>query len=56
MKKLLLLAFLIISCSSGVNDPEIIVPDPDPDPDPEPTTETFKKIVTDNYDSNSFKF
>ena len=56
MKKLLFLVFLIISCSSGVNDPEIIVPDPDPDPDPEPTTETFKKIVTDNYDSNSFKF
>ena len=56
MKKLLFLAFLIISCSSGGNDPEIIVPDPDPDPDPEPTTETFKKIVTDNYDSNSFKF
>ena len=54
MKKLLFLAFLIISCSSGVNDPEIIVTDPDPDP--EPTTETFKKIVTDNYDSNSFKF
>ena len=56
MKKFLFLVFLIISCSSGGNDPEIIVPDPDPDPDPEPTTETFKKIVTDNYDSNSFKF
>ena len=47
--------FIIISCSSDSSDAEIIINDPDPDPDPDQTEETFKKIVSDNYNSD-FKF
>ena len=56
MKKILLLFFLIIvSCSSDGSDSDIVITDPDPDPDPDQTEETFKKIVSDNYNSD-FKF
>ena len=55
MNKTFLLIFLIfISCSSESTDSELVTPDPDPDPDP--TTESFKKIVSDNYNSATFKF
>ncbi len=53
MKKFFILLFIIISCSSDSSDAEIIVTDPDPDPDQ--TEESFKKIVSDNYNSD-FKF
>ena len=45
---------IFISCSSGSDESEIVVSDPDPDP--EPTVEAFKKIVSDNSSSNTFKF
>ena len=53
MKKLFVLLFIIISCSSDSSDAEIIINDPDPDPDQ--IVESFKKIVADNYNSD-FKF
>ena len=55
MKKLFILFFIIISCSSDSSDSEIIITDPDPDPDPDQTEESFKKIISDNYNSD-FKF
>ena len=55
MKKFFILLFIIISCSSDSSDAEIIINDPDPDPDPDQTEESFKKIVSDNYNSD-FKF
>ena len=56
MKNFLLLLFIIIvSCSSDGSDSDIVITDPDPDPDPDQTVESFKKIVSDNYNSD-FKF
>ena len=55
MKKITFYIILIfISCSSGSDEIEVV--DPNPDPNTEPTVEAFKKIVSDNYNSNSFKF
>ena len=55
MKKFTFYIILIfVSCSGGTDESEVVVPNPDPDP--EPTVEAFKKIVSDNYSSNSFKF
>ena len=55
MKKFTFYIILIfVSCSEGTDESEVVVPNPDPDP--EPTVEAFKKIVSDNYSSNSFKF
>ena len=53
MKKIfIIITLFFLSCSSDSSRSEIIVEDPDS----VTTAESFKKIVSDNYNSNSFKF
>ena len=55
-KYLILFIFFIISCSSNDDSIEIIIDDDDDDSSEVIIQESFKKIVSDNYDTNSFVF
>ena len=54
----LLFVFLFINCSSGSDESTVIDKDPDPDPDPNSgkITDSFKKIMSDEYNTDTFKF
>ena len=52
----LLFVFLFISCSSTYEGSTDIVKDPDPDSNSVKITDSFKKIISDEYNTNTFKF
>jgi GH35 family endo-1,4-beta-xylanase len=52
----LLFVFLFINCSSGSDESTVIDKDPDPDPDSGKITDSFKKIMSDEYNTDTFKF
>ena len=52
----LLFVFLFINCSSGSDESTAIDKDPDPDPDSGKITDSFKKIMSDEYNTDTFKF
>jgi GH35 family endo-1,4-beta-xylanase len=47
---------LFINCSSGSDESTVIDKDPDPDPDSGKITDSFKKIMSDEYNTDTFKF
>ena len=52
----LLFVFLFINCSSGSDESTVIDKDPDPDPNSGKITDSFKKIMSDEYNTDTFKF
>ena len=59
MKNLLtkfLIVLLFISCSSDSEDSTIVTKDPDPDPIPVKITDPFKKLISEDYNTDTFKF
>lgn len=52
----LLFVFLFISCSGTYEGSTDIVKDPDPDFNSVKITDSFKKIISDEYNTNTFKF
>lgn len=59
MKKIIikfLLVFFFISCSSGSVESTSAEKDPDPDPNSGKISDSFKKIMSDEYNIDTFKF
>ncbi len=55
LKKFLII-LLLVSCSSNSEDSTIVIKDPDPDTTPVKITDPFKKLISDGYNTNTFKF
>lgn len=59
MKNLLtkfLIVLLFTSCSGDSEDSTIVTKDPDPDPIPVKITDPFKKLISEGYNTDTFKF
>ena len=52
----LLFVFLFISCSCTHEGPTVVVKDTDPDSNSGKITDSFKKNISDEYNTDTFKF